>query len=211
LNEQLKLNRRIPYLEEKAYQWYPTFDELGDIITHPNPTPALDLLNSTLSHLIEDIGWAPQNIHLFGFAQGGSVAAESVQRWWREQLERSAVAANSNASDGATVKPNTPVALGSLVTVSGLLLSHPTLSLPCPTPVLVFHRPASGEDSEFALSAGDMVSYRKGFSQLKEVKLSGIGMPRSRDEWQPIMEFWSQRLSKRPVEGLYEVLSGATA
>ena len=36
-------------------------------------------------------------------------------------------------------------------------------------------------------------------------------MPRSRDEWAPIMEFWSQRLGRRAPQDsgdLYEVLSG---
>jgi hypothetical protein len=36
------------------------------------------------------------------------------------------------------------------------------------------------------------------------------GMPGSREEWEPIMRFWSQVLSKRQVEGLYEVMTGAS-
>lgn len=35
-------------------------------------------------------------------------------------------------------------------------------------------------------------------------------MPRSREEWEPIMRFWSEKLSRRQVGGLYEVMSGAT-
>ena len=46
------------------------------------------------------------------------------------------------------------------------------------------------------------------FSSVREVKLGGDGMPRSRDEWHPIMEFWSQHLSRRQADGVYEVLGG---
>ena len=164
---------------------------------------------NVLTHLVDDCGWPAGNIHLFGFAQGGSVAAESALRWWRLQLERSnANTLNENNETKDEAVSSSLIALGSLVTVSGPLLSHPTLSRLCPTPTLVFHRPS---DSELTLSSSDLSSFRKGLSNLKEVKLSGDGMPRSRDEWHPIMEFWSQRLSKRPVGGLYEVLSGGVA
>ena len=39
----------------------------------------------------------------------------------------------------------------------------------------------------------------------------GEGMPRSREEMEPLMRFWSEHLGRRQVEGLYEVMSGSPA
>ncbi|TFY66811.1 hypothetical protein EVG20_g4269 [Dentipellis fragilis] len=180
----LRAPEQIPYLYEPAYQWYESFDLLGELLAQPNPTPALDLLAKVLQHLTADCAWPAHRIHLFGFAQGGSVAAESTLRWWRE---------HSSAP------------LGSVVSVVGPLVSYPTSAAKCPTPVLVFDRlpPAEG-----ALPRDAMVAFKKGFETVTEVRKSGKGMPRSRDEWEPIMRFWSERLGRRQVEGLYEVMTG---
>jgi hypothetical protein len=43
------------------------------------------------------------------------------------------------------------------------------------------------------------------------MEASGMGMPVSKQEWDPIMRFWSQHLARRQVEGLYEVMSGSTS
>jgi predicted esterase len=173
--------QQIPYLDEPAFQWYRSFDELGELVTAPDPTPALTLLNKVVMHLVTDCGWSPPEIHLFGFAQGGSVAAEFALSWWRTES----------------------TSFGSLVTLSGPLLSYPTPSKPCLTPVLVYRRSAA--------AATEAAAFHKGFSHIKEVIKPGQeGMPRSKDEWEPIMQFWSQRLARLAGEGLYEVLSGMT-
>jgi hypothetical protein len=124
--------QRIPYLYEQAFQWYPSFDPLGDVLAHPNPTTAIDYMMRVFDHLVGDCGWPPQRIHLFGFAQGGSVAAEFAQKWWRRTLQLQQQKSDSSTS----VQP-----FGSVVTVGGPLLSYPTLSTLCTTPILVFHRP----------------------------------------------------------------------
>lgn len=183
----------VPFLYEQAFQWYPSFDQLGDLIERPDPTPALNLLKNVLGHLTGECGWPPHRIHLFGFAQGGSVAAEACLQWWRRELELSS---QSRMTDKEThVRP-----LGSLVIVSGPLLSYPTLSKPCETPILVFRRPRE-------LKNGALDAFRKGFSRVKDVERAGEGMPRAslREEWQPILEFWSEVLGWRPGDGLYEV------
>ena len=140
-------------------------------------------------------------IHLFGFAQGGTVAAEFGLRWWRSELERTKIL-NADAPD------QEPRALASIVTVNGSLLSYPnTLQRPCPTPVLVAHRPPP---SESALPSNALAAFRKGYSTVIDANMGhGEGMPRSRDEWEPIMRFWSERLHRRQMEGLYEVMTGA--
>ncbi|KAI0317979.1 hypothetical protein OF83DRAFT_1057625 [Amylostereum chailletii] len=189
----LRAPEQIPYLYEQAFQWYNSFDMLGELLASPNPTPALDLLSVVLSHLITDCLWPPHRIHIFGFAQGGTVAAESALKWWRGQPSTSSTR---------------QLALGSVVTVAGPLVSYPTLTHPCPTPVLVFFRPAP---SESAMPANAIAAFKKGFSDVREVRRSGEGMPRSKDEWAPIMQFWSERLGRRQVEGLYEVMSGTNS
>ncbi|KZT57901.1 hypothetical protein CALCODRAFT_495548 [Calocera cornea HHB12733] len=185
---------RIPFLEEEAFQWYPSFDPLGDLLERPDPTGALDILVFTLEKLVKECGWPINRIHLFGFAQGGSVAAEVALRIWKER---------TFTSEGETIQR---LGLASVVTVSGPLLSHPTFTPPSSTPILVFHRLSP---SPSALHVSALGSFRKGFGRVQEVKITGgEGMPRSRQEWEPIMRFWSEVLEKRRLHDLYEVVSG---
>ncbi|KAF9777524.1 hypothetical protein BJ322DRAFT_1206587 [Thelephora terrestris] len=57
----IRAPEKIPYLYEEAFQWYESFDPLGDILPNPNPTPALDLLAKIFDHLINDCRWSPLN------------------------------------------------------------------------------------------------------------------------------------------------------
>ncbi|KZP30753.1 hypothetical protein FIBSPDRAFT_850204, partial [Athelia psychrophila] len=194
----LRASEQVPFLYEDSYQWYPSFDLLGEVIRAPNPTIALDLLATVLAHLTDPssgCGWPPERIHLFGFAQGGSVGSESAIQWWK----------------GPGQRIGKGLALGSVTTVSGPLLSYPSqgaLAL-CPTPLLVFHRPSSPES---ALTANNLAAFKKGFMDVSEVKFGGDGMPRAKDEWEPIMRFWSERLGRRTFgegeRGVYEVITG---
>ena len=194
---------------EQAFQWYTSFDPLGELIAHPNPTPALELMSKVIEHLTKDCGWPPQRINLFGFAQGGSVAAEFALKYWRTALsshQKSPPPSGSAPDAGPSVLA--PRTLGSVVSVSGPLLSYPTLSERCPIPFLIFYRPPPAES---ALPPDAMTALAKGFIKLEEVKMKGEGMPRSKEEFEPIMRFWSEYLGRRPMEGLYEVMSGMTA
>ncbi|KAG9039426.1 hypothetical protein FRB95_010715 [Tulasnella sp. JGI-2019a] len=207
----LKATLQIPYLYEPAFQWYPSFDPLGDLLTNPNPTGAVDALTQTLTHLVGMCGWPANRIHLFGFAQGGTVAAETALRWASSaSLQNSATSMPFEDGDPRTVSEP----LASIVSISGPLLSYPTTasSSKCTTPVLYFHR-SSG-------SAGDskvLAVLKKGFSDVREIKMSGVGgeegMPKSKDEWEGIMRFWSERLHRRVPGadggGLYEVMGGS--
>lgn len=94
--------------------------------------------------------------------------------------------------------------LGSVITVAGPLLSYPTASS-CSTPILVIHRPRSNNS---ALKPGDLSAIRKGFTgRVIEEKLGSKeeGMPTGRDEWEPLMRFWSETLSRRAPEGTVEI------
>ena len=111
------------------------------------------------------------------------------------------VQANGEGDTGNFLRP-----LGSIVSVSGPLLSYPTLSKICETPVLIFYR---SPPSDSALSSSAITAFKKAFKSVIEAKSGGAeGMPRSKDEWEPIMKFWSERLGKRQVDDLYEVLGG---
>ncbi|KAJ7594191.1 hypothetical protein C8J56DRAFT_926154 [Mycena floridula] len=190
----LRAPEQVPFLEEKAFQWYTSFDVLGDLLDRPNPTSAVELLLKVVIRLVEQHGWSAHQIHLFGFGQGGSLAVEFGLKWWK----------------GLQIQPaeSTQTAIGSIITISGPLLSYPTLNSLCPTPLLVVDRPAP---SETAMPAGSMAAFRKGYQSLVEVKLDGqrAGMPSSKEEWQPIMAFWSEKLGRRQDSGLYEVLTGS--
>lgn len=191
--------KRVPYLYEDAFQWYESFDRFGELLTQPNPTPALDVMDRVLGYLTTECSWPSDRIHLFGFAQGGSVAAEVALRRWTASLPP--------ASSSSTAEA-TPLPLASIVTVDGPLLSYPTVKPPCAVPALFFHR--SKQASSIALTA-----LKKGFSSLNESRFPGSqeGMPRGKEEWAKVVEFWSRMLSSRmpEMDGLHPVLSGGPA
>ncbi|KAF8589449.1 hypothetical protein K439DRAFT_1645068 [Ramaria rubella] len=183
----LRAPEKVPYLYEEAYQWYESFDSFGELLTKPNPSRILEVLEKLINHLVQDCHWAANKIHFFGFGQGGSVTAELTLRWWK-------------AREAAGLQPR----FGSLVSVAGPLLSYPTLPRPCTTPVLVFHRPQSEATK---LTPEELTAFKKGYERVQEVKGGkGEGMARSREDWEPMMKFWSETLSKRSSSGMYEVL-----
>ncbi|THG93809.1 hypothetical protein EW145_g8273 [Phellinidium pouzarii] len=189
----LRAPQQIPYLYEEAFQWYPSFDDLGDTIAHPDPAPGVSVLITVIEHLTSACSWQPGQIHLFGFAQGGSVALEVALTSWKAR-PRDPEPAEERAH-----------ALGSVVSVGGPLLLHHAISTPCATPALVLERPAP---SGLALSESDCAALRRVFEAMKATRLgAGESMPASQEEWWPVMEFWSQRLGRRTGEGLYEVLT----
>jgi hypothetical protein len=150
------------------------------------------------------------HIHLFGFAQGGSVATEFViDLWKQQQLGIKKFIDSKNSNQSLEKEESIPlVSLGSIITVSGPFLSYPTISTLCPTPILVAHR---SPPSDMALPPGAFTAFNKAFGSVTESKMEtkGMGMPASKQEWDPIMRFWSQHLVRRQVEGLYEIMSGS--
>ncbi|KZW02903.1 hypothetical protein EXIGLDRAFT_713813 [Exidia glandulosa HHB12029] len=176
----LRAPERVPFLYEDAFQWYESFDPMGDLLERPNPSAGLAFLTNGLKHLTTHCGWRLERIHLFGFAQGGSLAGEFAL------AQRAAP-------------------LASVVSVCGPLLSFPTLATPCTgTRVMVFDR-VSAERSRRKVDE-DARAWRKGFERVVvEVRQGGEGMLRGREEWQPVMAFWSDVLAMRAPEGAYGV------
>ena len=176
--------------DPEGFQWYPTYSPLGEPLTNPNPTSVLSSLLSFITYLIEACTWPPERIHLFGFGQGGTIAAELALKFWRE----------SNIFQ----ETDTRKKLGSVVTITGPLLSYPT-GVPCPTPLLIVHRPGT------ALTNSDLGALRKGFGgggRIVEEKLGKEreGMPANKEEWLVVMKFWADVLeSVVRGEGIYRV------
>ena len=136
------------------------------MIANPDPTEILDSLYKVLEHLTTDCQWPTSAIHIFGFAQGGSVTAELALQWSRNQTEAS------------------KKALGSIVSVAGPLLSFPTLAERSATPCLLWRRSAEAGTAAPA--------FRKGFTNAEEVIMrtpGRQGMPRDQSEWLPIMKW----------------------
>ena len=137
--------------------------------------------------------WTSESIHLFGFGQGGSLAYETGQSFFKR----------------------TGNSLGSIVSVHGPLLSLPSApNNKASTPVLYVTRSTGPTKHQQQVSA-----LERGFTRVQVTKLGGkqgeIGMPRNTEEWQPIMEFWSEVLRRKNAwelnnagEQIYEVKSG---
>ncbi|GAA5945731.1 hypothetical protein JCM3775_005898 [Rhodotorula graminis] len=239
----LKAPERIPLLEEEAYAWWDSFDEMGELIARPNPAATLHLLVKLVEHLTAPVstsspsssatagggcGWKPSQIHLFGYAQGGTCAGELALAWAKAHpvdvggggaptSSSPSSTTTSSSTSGATAVEHGH--LGSLVAVSAPLLSHPT---PSPstqsrTRALVVFRPHEQR-------AVGPSSWQRGFARCDAVTLSGSrgggggggggeGMLRGRDEWVAVMRFWSEVLARKSALELggdvFEVTAGA--
>lgn len=84
VHAELNVPRRIPFLDkgEEMYQWYTSFTSLGELIDHPNPLPGVRAVHRAIEYLTgPECAWPAKRVHLFGFAQGGTVALEAALRW----------------------------------------------------------------------------------------------------------------------------------
>lgn len=165
----------VPFLQGPHWMWWQSFDRFGELLTAPNPTETVNSLIALLDHLITHCGWPSASIHMFGFGQGATLALETLVSWTRAHT----------------------IPLGSIVSVSGELISHPTTA-PSSTPILQIARSATPlklEDTRWA-------SHRKTSTALQVHRLpltpqgDDEGMLRN-NEWDAVMQFWSERLRNR--------------
>lgn len=154
------------------------------MVSKPDPTKSLSLLVALFEYLVDPGrgGWLPHEIHLLGFAQGGSCAAEAALAFSRKH-------------------PPTPerprASLGSLVVISAPLLSLPTLDAKkrSTCPILLFLR--AGEEMKGRAQVGADVegAFRKGFDFVERTTKFSTSrqavdvetMPQGQDEWRPIL------------------------
>ncbi|KAI1458378.1 alpha/beta-hydrolase [Annulohypoxylon moriforme] len=159
----------------------------GDLDPDPGFSKAEGLVFGKLIRetLIEKCGWETNDIILFGFGQGGSLAVGLSSKI--RQGERVVDVTQGNGPTSTTFK--------GAVTIGGPLPTSmiPTLSAreKSRTPVLVCHSRASEYIDEDAI---DLL--KKEFVDVREVKWnkSDDDMPRSKDEMLPIMQFFAERL-----------------
>jgi len=162
-------------MDGPSYSWYNTFDRMFNPIPSPDPTKHNPMLRKLLETLTSpEIGWELNRIHLFGWGQGGSMALQ--------------VALNIHTSPIYQAQR-----LGSVISICGPLISSLGQSQ---TPALFFTRVAPQSAVHNRLVA-DM---KRGFKEVEVINgekgKSGEDMPRGRVEWEGIMRFWGNILSK---------------
>lgn len=163
----------------------------------PDPSFAIKLLCDVIVELTSDaFGWRSDNIHLFGFGQGGTLACEAGIALFRRSTTNS-------------------LALGTIVSVHGPLLSLPSSSTSKVASVVKYVSRGSSSKSS------DVSALERAYTRVEAAALPGrpgeVGMPRDRKEWEPIMRFWSERMRTRnawelrkgkgkdSVEEIYEI------
>lgn len=115
--------------------------------------------------LVEKLGWETDDIFLFGFGQGGSLALGLAARLAEKQ-------------GGKKFK--------GVVSLGGPLPDSMKSSGKSATDVVV----TQVEDTE-----GDKIKAQFDSAQLVQWDRKGVDMPRDRDEMVPLMKFWSSRLN----------------
>ncbi|KAI0119144.1 alpha/beta-hydrolase [Daldinia grandis] len=160
----------------------------GDLDPDPGFSKAENLVLGRLIRetLVKKCGWETNDILLFGFGQGGSLALglASKLRGGEKVVD---VTEGSKAALGSAFKG--VVSIGGPLPVSTI----PTLSAreKARTPVLACH----GRSSEtLDVDAVDLL--KREFVDVREVKWkkNDDGMPQNRDEMLPIMQFFAERL-----------------
>jgi predicted esterase len=129
--------------------------------------------------LIDKCGYRPREIHIFGFGQGGMLALT--------------VAAQSRKDD----EHGDTVSIGSVISIGGALPASTYLSAvgkKSRTPVLLCHGYRLSAIKEGHV---DRLKDFFDFVETKEWRKTGDGMPASREEMMPIMQFWARRLQSR--------------
>lgn len=169
--------KRVPLLEEEAWMWWDTFDMLGELIPNPDPTPAIGVLQHLLHYLCapEEQGgcaWKAENIHLFGFGQGGSLVLE-------------------------TAVARRPEPLGSVVSVNGPLLSFPTFSPSLTTPLCYVTRFAPPVLSSSSQARSQLTAISKAFAHVTQLNYPPKSVPMDErmiqgPEWRDLHTFWAK-------------------
>ncbi|KAI1464614.1 alpha/beta-hydrolase [Daldinia caldariorum] len=164
----------------------------GDLDPDPGFSKAERLVLGKLIRetLVEKCGWETNDILLFGFGQGGSLALGLSSRL-REGEKVVDVTEGGEAATAAALG----TAFEGVVSIGGALppSTVPTVSAreKSRTPVLACH----GRSSE-VLDEDAVDLLKKEFADVREVKWrkNDDGMPQNRDEMLPIMQFFADRL-----------------
>lgn len=171
-----------------AYMYYPAFDGMFNPLPAPDVGGVLPRFRALLAALLAQ-GWAPANVHLFGWQHGATLALELAYAVGREPLD------------------NGVSRLGSVTAVCGAMASRPERAHHFATPCCFFTRSGPATDA----AQRDERAVERAFTPTAVVRAEagrGPDMPRSTDEWAGIMRFWGQVMEKpiaQNMEGVYEV------
>ncbi len=204
---------RIPLMDQPSWSWYPTFEASMPYLPIPSPSPdsAIVGLRSLLAYLTGPIepttgsqagcGWELSQIHLFGWAQGGTTALELARSLGLEGIPVQPEAGSSSSSS-ATKPTRRRRRLGSATSICGPLSHTPPVGAPAldlPTPICYFHRPRVSRDTPTALT--------RTFQHVRALPAAyararadehgdDLGMPTGEDEWRSVMRLWSEVLGR---------------
>ncbi|OCF39108.1 hypothetical protein I317_07091 [Kwoniella heveanensis CBS 569] len=180
-------------MDHPSFSWYPTLTPTYDPIplSSQNPKKNLGSLRKLISALISpEVGWSCENIHLFGWGQGGSMVLELAL-----DTGKNAITTTATKEQGEETHLNSR--FGSAVSICAGLLTHPTTDLNLNTPICYFTR-LSPKSSVYSKQ---LTPIKRAFREVAVIQGSaagaGEGMPRGRDEWFGIMKFWAQVLARK--------------
>ena len=151
--------------------------------------------------LVGKCGWETEDVLLFGFGQGGGVAlglGSKLRTWEGAEGPRvEEVKEGEEVKQGVVEKRERK--FKGIVSIGGALPPSmiPSISAreKAKTPVLVLH----GSKSEY-VGEDEVDLIKREFENVKVVewKRPDDGMPRSREEVLPMMEFFAERLKSTP-------------
>ncbi|KAK8854632.1 hypothetical protein IAR55_003371 [Kwoniella newhampshirensis] len=192
----------LPLMDSPSFSWYPTFTSQFDPLplSSQNPTKPISALRSLLSTLTSpSIGWKLEDIHLFGWGQGGTTVLELGLDIGRNPLAPPSVASSSTTMATETKEESIGgKRLGSIVCVCAGLLTHPTLQLRIATPILWFNRLPPNS----AIHQKTLTILKRAYREVQVVQgqqgqdSNAEAMPRGTEEWWGIMKFWGQVLGR---------------
>lgn len=166
-------------------------------ISNPNPSVFLDAFQRLIEYLIKPVkdggcGWPSSSIHILGYTHGATAALEGVIAFTRRQASNQAAKMKeiSNEENGTKQTSSSySTELGSLVSVCGDFLSHPTFSPPLSIPILTIS------------TSQPQTTFKKAFSNVQSITFPSSNsqprMPQSEQEWRAVMIFWSKVLRNR--------------
>ncbi|WWC63491.1 uncharacterized protein I303_106094 [Kwoniella dejecticola CBS 10117] len=204
----------IPLMDHPSFSWYPTFTPTYDPlpVENHNPTTHLPKLRALITKLISpEVGWELNQIHLFGFAQGGTMVLELGLSVGKDPLSPAISSSSSSSSGESTGSRSKGKAgdgkgdsrkvgrFGSITSICGPILTHPTTNLNIQTPICYFTR--------YTLTSSvykkQITILKRAFKEVIELHApsSSSGgverMPGNKEEWWGIMRFWGQILNRK--------------
>ena len=174
-------------MDAPSYTWQPLSP--SDFLTDEPLTTSLEaitkhtipLFRALLRYLTTSLRWPLERIHLFGWAQGGTVALELARDIGVRGLE--------DAQDQRHHRR-----LGSVTSICGALLSAPPLGAALSLSTPVFYLTRQPRDASSALLrrtfTGDATTV------CVRAEKGGMDMPRGEEEWGQVMRFWSGVLAR---------------